>query len=205
MAPAALILLAPFLAQGQELPLSGLRRGDRIRVTDTRGRAREGTFTSTRGDTLLWRPGATGASVPAFQPLPVPFLHIGILERSGGEERFGWTGFFLTSGAFTLAGGLAMALTSDPCNETGPFSCLMQPRSRGEAFGWGAGVGALVGVPMGIAIGFAMKGERWERVRIPPLTPTVRPLQSGRWSLGLSFPTPRRGPSPSSRAPHATR
>jgi len=191
---ATLLVAAPLLGQAsvraQDVPVTSLRPGDVIRVTDTRGWVQRGVLVSVTSETLTWKPGAAAEPAAGTPASDRPLASIARLERSGGKERLGWKGFAVTAGSLIAVGAVIGAVTYEPCESTEFLGCLLTPESRGQASLWGATAGGMVGIPIGAAVALFGKREVWADVGVEarPLTPSLSLDPSGRVSLGMSLP-----------------
>ena len=118
--------------------------------------------------------------------LAIPRIEIDFVQRSRGPGR----GFFGSVGATliytSLGGGVAGALFWGPCRGDG-WDCFLVPRSRGEAFKWGATLGLIGGVPIGVIVGLLNRRERWEPLILNDPSGVELSVQSmGRRSLGVT-------------------
>jgi hypothetical protein len=130
--------------------------GARIRVRQQPNLVWVGTLHALSADTVIFTDAQGQRYSLARQNIE--------LERSIGRMQSFWKNFGLTVGGAAVAGGLVSAISWTECNDSGPFGCLLEPGSRGEAFGWGVIAGGLVGVPVGVLLGAVIKPERWVKV-----------------------------------------
>jgi hypothetical protein len=192
---AFLALAVAFLAGGptgaQEVVLSGLQPGDRIRVTSTDGVTRMGLFVSCDEGLLVWKPGGFPSGNPEILPVHQSFSELQRVELSRGRQRLGRGVFWKVVGGFTLAGGLAAAAVSGSCTPGSGAEmdgCVDDPA---RAFLAGAMIGGVIwGLPIG-AVASLIRREVWSDVGIPRLTPQLQALPDGRFGIGFSLPTGR--------------
>lgn len=152
--------------------------GERVRVRHVDGRLFTGRVESTEDDEL--RLGGPGG------PYVLPRSDIAGMERSLGERRSFGRAFAATMGIAAGGGGVVGAVAWRPCTA----DCILHPRTRSDAFGWGLAVGAVLGLPLAILVGAASKSERWTVVpAFGPvvLAPVVHPERGAGLGASISF------------------
>jgi hypothetical protein len=147
----------PALGSAQSLPV----QGERVRIAQWHGKAMTGSL-------AYVAPGEVGLLADRDgQEHVFPYSEIRGMETSSGRQRRFGKYFGIGLASTTVAVTTLSVVTWSPCESTGPFACMLQPESRGQAFTWGLVLGAALGVPMGVVTGLAIKEERWHRVTLP--------------------------------------
>ena len=196
---ASILLLVLFSFPDPLASQSGgaIQPGSRVRVTVTPGSQAyhtvAGTLTSS-GETLTgrWDSEDSGTLLLHDQGgagiWHIPVESVQRLEVSQGRTREWGKTTAKWVGVAAGAAGLVSAVAWTPCEETGFMACFLAPRSRGEAFAWGAGAGAIIGLPIGLIAGSRWK-ESWTSESLQGMKASVRATGEGRLGLGIAIPT----------------
>ena len=174
----------------QELPVSALPPGARVRVTDDQGRVLIGSFLALEEGEMRWRPGAPSTAEEANEANRIPLSTIRRLEANRGRGSFGWRSFWITTGIMAGVGAGVMLVAWDSADDgSDPVSEGVFNLTRGPAVLAGAAAGALVGLPIGGAIAWRNRRERWIDVALGDADPSlmVLPFADGRVGFGLSL------------------
>ena len=133
--------------------------GTRVRVTTAVGPRHLGVLQSLSRDSVKF----TAENGLQFS---LPVAEVAMLEASQGRKRSFWKILGFTTASTTVVGGVIGALTYDPCEPNGMFSCLIAPASPGDAAVVGALGGAAVGIAAGIVAGTMIFTEKWSSVDV---------------------------------------